>query len=175
MQAYSRALVDLTRAIDPTRPVISNDGWEHTDSDLVTIHDYEWRPDTVRQRYGAADARARLSTGIGPAGRRVLLSPAPADDDRPIVLSEFGGIRFTPGTDDDGSWGYSTATGADDFRARLRGLLEAVRSSELLAGFCYTQLTDTLQEANGLLTEDREPKLPIAELREIITGTVDRA
>ena len=31
-QAYTRALTDLTRALDPTRPVVSNDGWEHTNS-----------------------------------------------------------------------------------------------------------------------------------------------
>ncbi|MDQ1531988.1 MAG: hypothetical protein QOE37_2093, partial [Microbacteriaceae bacterium] len=43
-----------------------------------------------------------------------------------------------------------------------------------LAGFCYTQLTDTLQEANGLLTEEREPKLPLAELRSMITGRADQ-
>jgi hypothetical protein len=45
----------------------------------------------------------------------------------------------------------------------------------VLAGFCYTQLTDTMQEANGLLTEDREPKLPIEELRSMITGVTDQA
>ena len=31
----------------------------------------------------------------------------------------------------------------------------------LFAGFCYTQFTDTYQEANGLLTMDRVPKIPI--------------
>ena len=40
----------------------------------------------------------------------------------------------------------------------------------LWAGFCYTQLTDTLQEANGLLDERRPPKLPVELLRSIITG-----
>jgi beta-galactosidase/beta-glucuronidase len=29
-RAFSRAMADLTRALDPSRPVISNDGWEHT-------------------------------------------------------------------------------------------------------------------------------------------------
>jgi hypothetical protein len=31
----------------------------------------------------------------------------------------------------------------------------------LLAGFCYTQFTDTYQEANGLLYADRTPKFPL--------------
>ena len=43
----------------------------------------------------------------------------------------------------------------------------------MLAGICYTQFTDTLQEANGLLTEHRLPKLPIETLRAIITGSHD--
>jgi hypothetical protein len=45
-----------------------------------------------------------------------------------------------------------------------------VQASPVLAGFCYTQLTDTLQEANGLLTADRKPKLPVERLRAIVTG-----
>ena len=34
----------------------------------------------------------------------------------------------------------------------------------LLAGFCYTQFTDTYQEANGLLYADRTPKFPIEHM-----------
>ena len=169
MQAYARALTDLTRAIDPTRPVISNDGWEHVDSDVLSVHDYEWRPEVVRQRYLGPDAAARLLAGLGPAGRRLVVGDRQRPD-VPVMLTEFGGIRFTPGGAPDDAWGYSAATSADDFRDRLGGLLEAVHGSDLLAGFCYTQLTDTLQEANGLLTADRTPKLPMAVLRAIITG-----
>jgi hypothetical protein len=32
---------------------------------------------------------------------------------------------------------------------------------DIIAGFCYTQFTDTYQEINGLLTADRQPKFPI--------------
>ncbi|MGN6742180.1 MAG: glycoside hydrolase family 2 TIM barrel-domain containing protein, partial [Amnibacterium sp.] len=168
LQSYPRGLAELTRAIDPTRPVISNDGWEHVDSDLLTIHDYEWRPEVVRERYGTAEAIRREVDGVGPAGRRILLSGSA--DGAPVVLSEFGGIRYTPSGAGTADWGYSTATSAEDFRERLGGLLAAVHASPVLAGFCYTQLTDTMQEANGLLTADRTPKLPLAELRAIITG-----
>jgi hypothetical protein len=168
LQSYARGITELTRAVDPTRPVISNDGWEHVDSDLLTVHDYEWRPEVVRERYGTADAFERELDGVGPAGRRIRLS-GPTDG-VPVVLSEFGGIRWSPSGSGDADWGYSTATSADDFRERLSGLLAAVHASPVLAGFCYTQLTDTLQEANGLLTADRRPKLPIEQLRAIITG-----
>ncbi|MBP0574962.1 hypothetical protein J8J27_30055, partial [Mycobacterium tuberculosis] len=38
----------------------------------------------------------------------------------------------------------------------------------VVCGYCYTQLTDTLQETNGLLDAERQPKLPIAALRALI-------
>jgi beta-galactosidase/beta-glucuronidase len=171
-QAYATALAALTRAVDPSRPVISNDGWEHTDSDLWTIHDYADTGAVLAQRYGSADVLAGL-TGAGPAGRRIRL-PGGEEREQPLMLTEFGGIRYTPappgGLADEQTWGYSTATDAEDFARRLSDLLTAVRSSPVLSGFCYTQLTDTLQEANGLLDEHRKPKLPIERLRSIITG-----
>ena len=37
-----------------------------------------------------------------------------------------------------------------------------------IAGFCYTQLTDTEQEQNGLLTADRKPKIPAKQVRAIV-------
>ena len=83
------------------------------------------------------------------------------------MLTEFGGVSFA--ARHEGDWGYSTARDAADFEARLRDLFDAVRDSAL-AGFCYTQLTDTGQETNGLLDEDREPKLPVETIRRIVHG-----
>ncbi len=40
-QAFITGIYHLTKALDPTRPVITNDGWEHTCSDIVTLHEYE--------------------------------------------------------------------------------------------------------------------------------------
>jgi hypothetical protein len=168
-QAYVTALAALTRAVDPSRPVVSNDGWEHTDSDLWTVHDYADTGAALTQRYGSADRLAAL-TDFGFAGRRIRL-PGGQDREQPLLLSEFGGVRYTPGLADDArTWGYSTAVDAADFRARLADLFGAVHASPVLAGSCYTQLTDTLQEANGLLDAHRRPKLPVAELRAIVTG-----
>lgn len=53
-------------------------------------------------------------------------------------------------------------------RESIKGGLPDI--SELGARCCYTQLTDTLQEANGLATADRQPKLDAAVLRALITG-----
>ena len=167
-QAYATALAALTRAVDPSRPVISNDGWEHTDSDLWTVHDYADTGATLTERYGSAEVFGRLG-GFGPAGRRLRLAGG-AERGQPLMLTEFGGVKYTPGQSGRGTWGYSTACDADDFDRRLTDLLSAVHASPVLAGFCYTQLTDTLQEANGLLDADRKPKIAIERLREIMTG-----
>jgi len=169
---YSRALFHLTKALDPTRPVVSNDGWEHLDSDLWTIHDYEPSGAVLRERYADPDAVQRLFDGIGPAGRRLRLSAEP-DRGQPVMLTEFGGVKYTVGGEPNAAWGYSTASSAEDFAARLGALLDAVRASTVLAGFCYTQLTDTLQETNGLVTDAREPKLPLEVIRAIITGATE--
>ncbi|TDN90811.1 glycoside hydrolase family 2 TIM barrel-domain containing protein [Microbacterium sp. BK668] len=167
MQHYARSLVDLTKALDPTRPVVSNDGWEQVDTDIVAIHDYEADPDVMRERYADRDAVDRMIRTSGPAGRRLILSGDV--DEAPVMLTEFGGISYDVDAHED-AWGYSTATSADDFGDRLEGLMAAVHGSRALQGFCYTQLTDTLQETNGLLTEAREPKIPIERIRRAMTG-----
>lgn len=166
-RAYSRGLAELTRAIDGTRPVVSNDGWEHTDSDLVTIHDYESDPDLLGRRYGSRAALDELLAGPGPAGRRILLEAS--EHERPIMLTEFGGVNWID-RDVPDAWGYSSARDSDDFGARVTGLIRAVADSAGLAGFCYTQLTDTGQETNGLLRDDRTPKVAVELLREAIVG-----
>jgi beta-galactosidase/beta-glucuronidase len=161
------ALYHLTRAVDSTRPVVSNDGWEHTTSDLWTVHDYAPEGASLRERFGNPQELERTLRGAGPGRRRVLL----VDDDergQPVVLSEFGGLSYAP--DAGQEWfGYGLVRDAHDYADRLGDLLDAVLDCDGVAGFCYTQLTDTVQERNGLLTEDRQPKLPPAQLREMLT------
>ncbi|WP_338038380.1 glycoside hydrolase family 2 protein [Microbacterium paulum] len=168
MRAFARALVALTKALDATRPVVSNDGWEQVDTDIVAIHDYDADPARVAARYETHDDIARLLEGVGPAGRVLILEGDVSQ--APVMLTEFGGISFDGEAEPD-AWGYSSAASADDFDERLHGLMRAVHASRALAGFCYTQLTDTLQETNGLLRPDRTPKLPLERLRAIMTGT----
>ncbi|WP_250443098.1 glycoside hydrolase family 2 protein [Actinotalea sp. C106] len=169
-QHYGLGLAHLTRAVDPTRPVVSNDGWEHTDSDIWTVHDYAERGEELRERYGTPEAVAALLAGIGPAGRRIRLTDAAPVHDRgqPLMLTEFGGVSYAGGRDD--AWGYSTATDDEDFAERVGDLLGAIRACRPVAGFCWTQLTDTGQETNGLLRADRSPKLPVEVLRQLVTG-----
>ena len=53
--------------------------------------------------------------------------------------------------------------------AATRELFGAIVACPGIAGFCYTQLTDTEQETNGLLTEAREPKFDVAAINAIVS------
>lgn len=116
----------------------------------------------------------RTLTGVGPGKRRIRLLPdaeAPVVASAPVILSEFGGVSFDARPDAYG-WGYAVVRTQDEFRAQLKALFRALHPSTALAGWCYTQLTDTAQETNGLTDEYRIPKLPATEIRAIVRGEV---
>jgi hypothetical protein len=155
-----QALYHLTRTLDPTRPVIGNDGWESVSTDIVGIHDYDHDPERIQRRYHGDREVPRIFRRERPGGRLLVLGTE-TQADVPIVLSEFGGIALNPtGT----SWGYSRAQNVEDFAQRFEELIRAIHSVPLLSGFCYTQFADTYQEVNGLLTDDRRPKIPFARI-----------
>lgn len=169
-QAFARALADVTRAVDPSRPVISNDGWEHQNSDIIGIHDYDHDPDTFESRYANEAARSTLVRGFGPAGRRMFVGDAEYVS-QPIMITEFGGVSFQPGERREDGWGYVEEHTAAEWMRRIDGLYRAIHRSDFVVGSCYTQLTDTLQETNGLCTADREPKAPIEMIRRAVLGS----
>jgi hypothetical protein len=165
-QDFATSLYHLTKAIDPTRPVISNDGWEHTVSDIIGLHDYTQYREQLDDRYGTKEAIETTLTEMRPTRKRLLLRP---EDQRnqPVMLTEFGGLSMHPKSGK--AWfGYATAQSDDEYLAMMKSLFDAIYESPDLAGFCYTQLTDTQQETNGLYDEDRKLKLPADKLRDII-------
>ena len=155
---YVQALYHLTKTLDPTRPVIGNDGWESVATDIIGIHDYDENPDRLSARYtwGAN----RLFEKERPGGRLLLIGQS--HQGQPIMLTEFGGIAFSDNPS--GTWGYTRSDTADEFAKRFEKLLGVVRAIPQLAGFCYTQFTDTYQETNGLLYADRRPKFPVEQI-----------
>ncbi|CAN5472985.1 glycoside hydrolase family 2 TIM barrel-domain containing protein [soil metagenome] len=159
------ALYHLTKTLDSTRPVIGNDGWEASATDLLGIHDYDPDPEQIAARYSPAQT-AELFDRRRPGGRILTLDGYPHRG-QPIVLTEFGGIAYAKNVSPDGkeTWGYSTASSDLEFYEHYRGLLKAVNESTLFSGFCYTQFADTFQEANGLLCADRTPKVPLEDIR----------
>jgi hypothetical protein len=153
--------------VDGTRPVISNDGWEHTTSDIWTVHDYSPSAGGLTARYGTPAAVSAAFGADWPGPRRIMLGSATRDG-QPLVLSEFGGLSYTPSSGE--RWfGYRTVADGPELVAAYERLVTALVSSDQVAGYCYTQLTDTEQEVNGLLTESREHKVDPAEIRRINT------
>jgi beta-galactosidase/beta-glucuronidase len=164
---YVQALYHLTKTLDPTRPVIGNDGWESVATDIIGIHDYDDQPQRIAKRYRADEILPRLFKRERPGGRLLVLEGHPHTD-LPLLLSEFGGIALAqmhPGT-----WGYSVCRTPEEFAVRYEALLAVVRNLGLFAGFCYTQFSDTYQEANGLLYADRTPKVPIDRIMRATAG-----
>ena len=172
-----RTLYHLTRTLDPTRPVIGNDGWEQVVTDIIAIHDYADKPQKLLERYGTREAVQRSLSQVRPHKRLIHLDDGAAvvatslpggARPQPAMLTEFGGIAYT--TDSDPGWGYNRQTDAQGLRDGYTALLAAVHDCQGLAGFCYTQLTDTFQEKNGLLFEDRTPKADLTALAQATRG-----
>lgn len=159
-QSHSAAMYYLTKSLDSTRLVISNDGWEHTKSDLFTIHDYEGDYDVLADRY--KDINSIVSAR--PAGRALHVGQW-AYEGEPILVTEFGGISYQK--DEQQGWGYTSATSDEDFAKRYHAVISAILDSPNVCGFCYTQITDVEQEINGLLTYDRAAKIDLSIIRAI--------
>lgn len=165
-----QALFHVTRTLDPTRPVVGNDGWESSATDILGIHDYEADPAKIKARYTSGLPPTELLRKSRPAGRMLVLEGHPYQG-QPVMLTEFGGIAYQDQKhDQERAWGYSVTRTAEDLRKRYHNLLCVVNQVELFAGFCYTQFTDTFQEANGLFFADRTPKFPLNELYEATRG-----
>ncbi|MGZ5148716.1 MAG: glycoside hydrolase family 2 protein [Burkholderiales bacterium] len=163
------ALYHLTKTLDGTRPVIGNDGWESTATDIIGIHDYDANAEHIAQRYGTEIDPAHLFDRRRPGGRILTLDGYPHRG-QPIMLTEFGGIAYVKPQDRDRTWGYSTANDAEGFYDHYQRLLEVVNVTSMFSGFCYTQFADTFQESNGLLYADRTPKIPFERINAATRG-----
>ncbi len=170
--AFVERAVSLTRFLDPYRPVIDNDGWEHTDvTDICTIHDYTATGAEMIEKYretALGGPLPELSWWDG----RVTFADGAVYRGQPVMLTEVGGFLIKPYWLPKDQWDvlYETYGSVDDpaeLLAKYQELMAGIASLHFVSGFCYTQLTDVEQEANGLLTYDRKPKLPIEEIRRI--------
>ncbi|MCL2249093.1 MAG: glycoside hydrolase family 2 [Oscillospiraceae bacterium] len=163
-QAHSAAMVFLTKSLDKSRLVVSNDGWEHTVTDLLTIHDYEGKKEILKETY-----KDLQSTLAAQPATRPLYANGWNYSGEPILMTEFGGISYKTGSWD--GWGYTSATSDEDFAQRLNAVISAILGSPIIQGYCYTQIADVEQEINGLLTYDRKPKIDLDIIRRINEGS----
>ena len=149
----------VTKAVDPTRPVIDTSGYVHVETDVDDCHDYTQEPETLRAHF------ADFAEG-GPPWRNSEHDARHRG--QPFFVSEYGGIWWNPNQQDDKAWGYGERPRTEqEFLARYRALAETLLFHPRMCGFCYTQLYDVEQEVNGLYTFDRRPKLDPALFRAI--------
>ncbi len=165
-QNLTESIYHMTKALDDTRPVVSNDGWEHTKTDIITLHDYASNGDELKKRWLCPEENLENKRSFN--GERYAFAKGFRYAKQPIIISEFGGIAYDKKND---GWGYGNVeTKEDDFLERLKGLMEAVYDMEFICGFCYTQLTDVQQEQNGHMYMDRKDKIAPQKISEIIKG-----
>lgn len=164
-QAHCNALMYMIKSVDTSRVVIDNDGWEHTCGDLLTIHDYTASGKVLKKHFESLEAVLSLCPG-----RRSLFADGWSYQGQPVLLTEFGGVRYVPGTEVKHSWGYCDASSAEEFADKYAEIMKAVHESPVIQGYCYTQLTDVEAEENGLLTYQRGLKMPLEKIRAINEG-----
>ena len=148
--------VDLTRALDKTRPINDASGYVHVETDIFTVHDYDQNPQTFRERYAS----------VAPGGQNVSIRFPDISvpyEGQPYVVDEYGGTFWTkehaarkPAGKNRNQWGYGKS--AEQVEELIGKLTLILTNHPNIAGYCYTQLTDIEQEVNGIYTYDRELK-----------------
>ena len=160
-QNFAKSLYYLTKSIDGTRLVSTNDGFENVEeSDILSIHDYDIKSaEEFPVKYnGTYD-------GMNPQGW-ALFADGHKYNGQPVLFTEFGGIAFVSEAHGE-AWGYGNgAKNADELCERLEQLIKGIAKTEF-QGYCYTQLTDVQLEVNGLLYADRKPKADLNRLKKI--------
>ncbi len=165
---FTEALYYLTKAYDSMRPVISNDGWEHTTSDIITLHNYTQNPDELKKFYKDITAIFSGAANGEYSQTRISFVEGYHYNGQPIIIDEFAGIGFQNNNDE--GWGYGDKVQSQNaYITRLHSLIKSIVEMEYITGFCVTQTTDVYQEINGLLDFDRVEKVDKELLRKAIT------
>lgn len=154
-----RIVYEVTKKMDPTRPVIDTSGNFHVVTDIFDIHDYDQNPETFKKRYEPMKNGGEVYNSF--PNRQQY-------EGQPYFISEYGGIWWNPDQKDEKSWGYGDRpTSEEAFLTRYAGLTNVLLDHPMMFGFCYTQLYDVEQEVNGLYTYDRRPKFDPDVIRRI--------
>lgn len=163
-QSFARSLYYIAKALDNTRLISVNDGWEQIDGDICCIHDYiAWGNDFVK-RYSNIEKVLESDPSW-----RMLYCEGSRYNGQPILITEYGGIAFKDKSSE--SWGYNDMVkDKKSFFERYSSITSAIRNMPIIRGYCYTQLTDVQQEVNGLMTEDRKVKVSVEHVSRINNG-----
>ena len=163
-QRFANEVYYLTKDLDPARLCVCNDGWEHTVGDLMTIHDYDQDGARLYSDFDTLEKAVADQWGHHPRG---AFAQGYRYSGQPVMFTEFGGTAYAKNLVGE-NWGYGNAVKDDEeYLARLEGLFGALNQIPYSCGYCFTQLSDVQQEANGLLSEGRKTKIDPALLRKV--------
>lgn len=166
-QHFTESIYHLIKALDSTRLVIANDGWEHTVSDIITLHDYEESAEKFESRY-AKEKNDILNDKTFPNLMKAAMAEGYAYKGQPVIISEYGGIALKQ---DGSGWGYgSKEESSEAFLERYEKVTSVIGRLPYVCGFCYTQLTDVQQEVNGLMDAKRDYKVDPGKIKKINEG-----
>ena len=164
-QDFANILYHVTKEYDPYRLVITNDGWEHTISDIITIHHYEQDGSKLHQYFETKD---KVFQGVWDAHHKGAMANGWEYKGQPIMFTEFGGTAYIKTTEGNSNWGYGIGVKDDEeYIARFIGLIRALHSLDYSCGYCYTQVSDVQQEVNGVLFENRDFKVDPKVLKDV--------
>ena len=168
-QYFTLGLYNLTKSIDENHFVISNDGWEHTISDLITVHDYSSEKQLMDEAYKDFNNHFLIDDRLARVHSKRLFDDGFINHElKPILMTEFAGIAFSK--DQNIGWGYGDLVPNEEkYLERLKGQIDSIIESHVFTGFCITQLSDVQQEVNGLVDENRNFKVDKLALKNIIT------
>jgi len=153
----------VTKAMDPTRPVIDTSGNYHVITDIYDVHTYQQDIEKFVQAFKPMASGGEVFETF-PNRQRY--------GGQPYFVSEYGGIWWNPG--DENGWGYGKRPkDIDEFVNRYTVFAKTLLSNPRIFALCYTQLYDVEQEVNGLYYYDRTPKFPpeiMEKLRQVMSS-----
>ena len=168
MGRFLTDVYELTRKLDPSRPVNTVSGGLYVISDFCTTHSYQQDGEKLHkmlfdgEKFYQPQAPGKINANT--------LDHLYYDGKVPYIIDEFGGIKCAEANPSkENAWGYGDAAiTKEDFYKRLESQVKAIVShSDKICGFCYTQLTDVEQEQNGIYYFNRKAKYDMERVRKI--------
>lgn len=180
---------NLTKALDPTRPVHTVSGYVEVDTtDIYSDHNYHQDPQLLAKNYSTLTPTSAWREDYT---RAAGLSVPYAG--QPFFVAEYGGTFWDVAEiipDDPKLWGYGKGVRneIENKKRANRWITTPVKPTPLIiedaiadmtevllqhphiSGYCWTQLTDIEGEVNGIYTYDRKPKFNLQRMRNIFTG-----
>ena len=160
-KSLMRKAYNITKKLDPTRPVNETSGYQHQKTDIWTVHHYEPVPEifnkALNPKKGVYRNFPQFETNY---------------KNEPYIIDEYGGVWWLPINlrKKIKSWGHGDKVRPKTIQEvyeRMEKLTEVVLKTKHIQGFCYTQLTDVEQETNGVYLYDRTNKFNVKQLSKI--------